>query len=135
MKKYIIIPLIFLYVGCCAQKQAIFKKQLPDINIATKITITTISSALSYGVIRGGENDKYMHWWGSTMVTASLMQLNPYAGLSIGIGLGMLKEIYDSQTGRYFSIQDMRANLIGVSLGLSIYLLQNSFDSNNFRVN
>ncbi len=85
---------------------------------------------LNYNVLTNKESDKYGHWFVSTALTSSIMSYNKKLGVISVIGLGIAKEIYDSKTGGYFSLQDMQANLTGVLFGIAINIAQEDKRSN-----
>ena len=85
------------------------------------------------------EQDKQKHIFAETVITgASTLALKDSEHqilypLLIGAGVGLAKEVYDSRSGGSgFSKQDLLADSIGITIGLTVGSSFNIIYSNNF---
>jgi VanZ family protein len=71
------------------------------------------------------EEDKKAHFllmmWGTFLAAA--MSMNAWIAVSLALAIGISKEVFDYYTGGVASWGDMAANLLGIFVGITVFIV------------
>lgn len=75
-------------------------------------------------IITGIGIDKWAHFFASAFLVLAISRFLPFwAGITVAVVLGIIKELYDAKTGGKFDLKDLLADLLGIATAALIILV------------